>query len=103
MGEINKEFDGVSWEWKGTKDIRELRPICPKCQYELDIQSIYRGMPNLPRITFPLYYLGYVCPKCSFSVQTNIDGVNDPKELRKAVRKEFEHRQRVKMSENTKD
>jgi hypothetical protein len=104
MDEINKKFDGVLWGWSGKRRIRELRPICPKCQYELDIQMIGRGIPSdLSHITFPLFYLGYLCPKCSFSIKTNIDGVNDPKDLRKASRKEFEHRLRLKASENTKN
>jgi phage FluMu protein Com len=104
MDKINKDFDGVSWEWKGKTAIRDLKPICPKCKYELDIQMIGRGIPSdLSHITFPLFYLGYLCPKCSFSVNTNIDGVNDPKDLRKAVRKKFEHRQRLMVRKTSKN
>ena len=44
MDKINKDFDGVSWEWKGKTAVRDLKPICPKCKYELDITMIDPGM-----------------------------------------------------------
>jgi hypothetical protein len=104
MDKINKGFDGVSWEWKGKRYIRELKPVCPKCQYELDIEITGFGITtNLPCITISQGHVSYSCPKCSFSTKTTINGVNNPKDLRKAVRKEFEHRLRLKASENTKD
>ncbi len=104
MCEINKDFDGVSWEWIG-KAFTGLKPICPKCKYGLNIEqkesdiNIDKG----PRITITSPHVIYSCPKCSFSINTTIDDVNSPRDLRKAVRKEFEHRQRLKASENTKD
>jgi hypothetical protein len=104
MNEINKKFDGVLWEWKGRRVIRELKPICPKCQYELDIKITGFGITtNLPDITISQGHVSYSCPKCSFSTKTNIDSVNNPEDLRKAVLKEFEHRLRLKSSENTKN
>ncbi|NIP27869.1 MAG: hypothetical protein GWN67_25400 [Phycisphaerae bacterium] len=103
MNEINKNFDRVSWEWKGRRDIRELKPKCPECQYELDIK-----LPNFmvnygPNLEFEgLSFnrrLSYSCPKCSFTCDTTIENVKSPQDLRKAVRKEFEHRQRLQASE----
>jgi len=102
MSEINKDFDGVSWEWRG-KTFIDLKPICPKskCQNELNIEktcfhpTIDRDHPEII-FEFPV---SYVCPKCSFSKNTTIKNVNEPKDLRKAARKEFERRQ---ASENTK-
>ena len=107
MDEINKDFDGVSWEWKGRRDIRGLKPICPKCQYELNIEKIgpkmkmNGGFRNMT-ILLPRGFL-YSCPDCSFSKNSNIDDVDSSKDLRKAAQKEFERRQRLKASENTKD
>lgn len=107
MSEIDKNFDGVLWEWKGRKAIRELKPICPKCQYEMEIKPAeIRYSPRDPishYITITQEPVSYSCPKCSFSNETNIDGVNNPEDLHKSVQKEFEHRQRLKASENTKD
>ena len=111
MDEINKDFDGVSWEWRG-KTFRGLKPICPKpkCLFELDIEITELDMKiheptedKSPRITLTSPHVIYSCPKCSFSINTTIDDVNSPRDLRKAVRKEFEHRQRLKTSENIKD
>ena len=104
MSEINKDFDGVSWEWKGNRDIRELKPICPKCQYELNIELTMPPMTkDCLKIIIHKARVSYVCPKCNFSIDTNIENVDGPKDLLKAVRKEFEHRQRLKASENTKN
>jgi len=50
MDKINKDFDGVSWEWKGRTAIRDLKAICPDCKYELDIKmsdfKIEKGEPT---------------------------------------------------------
>ncbi len=107
MNEIDKKFDGVLWEWKGRRDIREIKPICPKCQCELDIKipspKLHLG-PKLEfeGLSFPRR-VSYSCPKCSFSKNTSIPDVDSPKDLRKAAQKEFEHRQRLKASENARD
>lgn len=108
MNEIDKEFDGVSWEWRG-KTFIGLKPICPDCKYELDIKMADFKMKQeltedgILSLTIPHPRVSYSCPKCSFSTNTTIDGVDSPKDLRKAVLREFQHRQRLKASENTKD
>lgn len=105
MDKINKDFDGVSWEWKGKMAIRDLKPICPKCKYELDITMNESVIVPIPPRTLSITsaYVSYSCAKCDFSAPTTIDDVNNPKDLRKAVLREFEHRRRLKASENTKD
>ena len=107
MDEINKDFDGVSWEWKGKTAIRDLKPICPKCKYELDIKQTMSDMKvgedDDLSITFPSLDVLYSCPDCSFSVKTNIYNINNPKTLRKAARKEFEHRQRLMVRKTSKN
>ncbi|MBW8042237.1 MAG: hypothetical protein FVQ85_19865 [Planctomycetes bacterium] len=101
MGEINKDFDGVSWEWRG-KTFIDLKPICPDCKYELNIEITMPEMTiDRPKIIIHQARVSYVCSKCSFSIDT-IENVESPKDLLKVVRKEFEHRQRLKASENTK-
>ncbi len=102
MGKSNKEFDGVLWEWKGIKTIRDLIPICPKCLYELDIKmlgskmGIDKDKEGHTIVTLPSFTVGYSCSKCSFSIKTTLDGVKNKSELLKAAMKEFEHRQRLK-------
>ena len=103
MSEIGKEFDGVVWEWKGIKDIRDLKPICPKCKYELDfgisglqVKESRSGNNRSLAITLPK--VTYLCSKCGFSSTTNINGAGKVKDLHKAVLKEFEHRIRIKSS-----
>ncbi len=111
MDKINKDFDGVSWEWKGKTAIRDLKPICPKpeCQYELDITMSELDMKRGEKtedgcvpITLIFPDVIYSCPKCSFSANTNIDDVKAPRDLRKAVLKEFEHRQRLMVRDEQK-
>jgi coproporphyrinogen III oxidase-like Fe-S oxidoreductase len=97
MPEISKKFDGVLWEWKGRKYIKDLKPICPKCKYELDFEMSGGGIRKLDmsvKITLP--QVAYLCSKCGFPATTNIDGVDKVEDLRKAVLKEFEHRVRIK-------
>ena len=102
MDEINKDFDGVSWEWRG-KTFIGLKPICPGCKYELDIKMTGPKITmDGPNMTITQARLSYLCSKCSFFHNTTIDDVNTPNDLRKAVLKEFEQRQRLKASENTK-
>lgn len=103
MNEINKKFDGLLWEWKGRRDIRELKPICPKCQYELDIKITGPQMTtDGPHITFSQAPLSYSCPKCSFYTNTTIEDVDSLKDLHKVARKEFEHRQRLMVRKTSK-
>lgn len=108
MGEINKDFDGVSWEWRG-KTFIDLKPICPDCKFELDIKMSDFKMKQEKKedggrfLDFSLPRVSYSCPKCSFSINTTVENVDSPKDLHKAALKEFEHRQRLKASENTKD
>jgi hypothetical protein len=109
MDKINKDFDGVSWEWTGRRAIRNLKPICPECQYELDITMSGLDMKygeetedGGGHITLSLPEVIYSCPKCPFSANTNIDDVKAPRDLRKAVRKEFEHRQRLMLRDEEK-
>lgn len=54
-------------------------------------------------ITFTSPHVIYSCPKCSFSINTTIDDVNSPRDLRKAVLKEFEHRQRLMVRDEQKE
>jgi hypothetical protein len=103
MSEISKDFDGVLWEWKGRKDIRDLKPICPKCKYELNfgisglrVNESRSGNKRLLSIILPK--VTYLCSKCDFSSTTNINGVGKVKDLRKAVLREFEHRIRIKVA-----
>lgn len=110
MDKINKDFDGVSWEWKGETAIRDLKPICPKCKYELDVKMIDTMIvPHKSTedgrgfIEITTAHVIYKCSKCNYSMPTTIDGIDEPKDLCKVARKEFEHRQRLKASENTKD
>jgi len=108
MSKIDKNFDGVSWDWKGRKVIKDLKPICPECRYELNIKiggfNIEEGKPtkdNCLPLRITLAHVLYSCPKCKFSIPTSINGINEPKDLHKAALKEFEHRQRL-MEENNK-
>ena len=112
MDEINKDFDGVSWEWKGKTAIRDLKPICPECQYELDIKMIDTMIVPLPRksnedgrgvIEITKAHIIYKCSKCNYSMPTTIDGIDEPKDLSKAARKEFEHRQRLMLRKTSKN
>jgi hypothetical protein len=105
MSEIDTKFDGISWEWKG-KNIRDLKPICPDCQFELDIETprpkIHCDPKSLKFKSMSVIPVSYSCPKCSFSRITSIDNVNSPQDLLKEARKVFEHRQRLNASEKTK-
>ena len=107
MAKINKDFDGVLWEWTGRKPIKNLKPICPKCKYELDIiqtmSDMKVGKDDDLSIAFPSLGVLYSCPDCSFTIKTNIDNVNNPKTLRKAARKEFERRQRLMVRKTSKN
>lgn len=104
MEKIDKNFDGVSWEWDGKEVIRNLKPICPGCEYELDIIETDPDMKiNGSEISYTGPSVSYSCPNCSSRINTTKDNIDSPKDLRKAVLKEFEHRQRLKASENTKD
>ncbi len=106
MDKINKDFDGVSWEWKGKTAIRDLKSICPKCQYELDIKfnetMIVISPPPTKGLRITPAYVSYFCPNCDFTTPTTIDDVKNPKDLRKAALKEFEHRQRLMVRRTSK-
>jgi hypothetical protein len=109
MSEISKEFDGVLWEWKGRRDIRYLKPICPKCKYELDIEMGMVGDvkknkldDGSMRITIPLPQVTYLCSKCNFTSATNIDVVNNVEDFRKVILREFEHRIRIQNNKESK-
>ncbi len=111
MDEINKDFDGVSWEWKGRTAIRDLKPICPECQYELDIEMSdikIEGYDELTKdgdssLKITGVPVSYFCSKCNFTTPTSINGIDEPKDLRKAVLKEFEHRQRLMVRKTSKN
>ncbi len=107
MNEINKDFDGMQWEWKGRNRITDLKPICPDCMGECDIKmhgfdfSVDNRQET--KITIRHGRVSYVCSNCSFSKPTTIDNVDEPKDLSKAAMREFERRLRLKLSGNTKD
>lgn len=105
MDKINKDFDGVSWEWTGTTTIRALKPICPKedCKNEMDIIMMGGSLQvsnnkdeRRVSLTMTNDTPHYLCSRCSFEQATTITlKDNSTKALRKAARKEFERRQRL--------
>ena len=100
----------VSWEWKGKTAIRDLKPICPKCAYELDIKmsgfKMEYGQPTedgcVP-LKITKAHVRYICSKCDYSMHTTIDGIDEPKDLCKVAQKEFEHRQRIMLRRTSKN
>ncbi len=111
MDKINKDFDGVSWEWNGKTAIRGLKPICPRsnCANELDVKTIERVIMFGPStedgrgtIQIAEAHVIYKCSNCDYSMPTTIDGIVESKDLRKIAQKEFERRQRLMLRKATK-